>query len=66
MKLLKRALGHILSCKDATHLVSRMQERELGVFSRWALRLHLAVCEACTRFERQMRFLREAMHRYRD
>jgi hypothetical protein len=43
-----------------------MQERELGVFSRWALRLHLAACEACTRFEQQMRFLREAMHRYRD
>jgi len=66
MKLLKRALGHILSCKDATHLVSQLQERELGVFSRWTLRLHLAACEACTRFEQQMRFLRKAMHRYRD
>jgi hypothetical protein len=66
MILLKKALGHILSCKDASHLVSRMQERELSPFSRWTLRLHLAACEACTRFERQMRFLREAMHRYRD
>jgi Putative zinc-finger len=66
MMLLKKALGHIVSCKDASHLVSQMQERELGPISRWALRLHLAACEACTRFERQMRYLREAMHRYRD
>ena len=65
MLLLKKALGHIVSCKDASHLVSRMQERSLGPFERWTLRLHLAACDACTRFEQQMRFLREAMRRYR-
>jgi hypothetical protein len=64
--LLKRALGHILSCKDVSHLVSQMQERKLGRFEGWALRLHLAVCDACTRFETQMRFLRDAMRRYRE
>ena len=64
--LLKKALGHILSCKDVSHLVSQMQERKLGRFEVWALRLHLAVCDACTRFEAQMRFLRDAMRRYRE
>lgn len=64
--LLKKALGHILSCKDVTHLVSQMQERSLGRFEGWALRLHLAACEACARFEAQMRFLRDAMRRYRE
>ena len=66
MMLLKKALGHILSCKDVSHLVSQMQERDLGWFERWTLRLHLAACEACMRFEEQMRFLREAMRRYRE
>jgi hypothetical protein len=64
--LLKKALGHVLSCKDVTHLVSQMQERRLGPFERWALRVHLAVCEACTRFEAQMRFLQDAMRKYRE
>ena len=49
-----------------SHLVSQMQERKLGRFEGWALRLHLAVCDACTRFEAQMRFLRDAMRRYRE
>jgi hypothetical protein len=64
--LLKKALGHILSCKDVSHLVSQRQERKLSRFEGWALRLHLAVCDACSRFEAQMRFLRDAMRRYRD
>jgi hypothetical protein len=66
MAMLKRALGHILSCKDVSHLVSEMQERPLGRFERWTLALHLAVCDGCTRFEAQMRFLRTAMRRYRE
>lgn len=63
--LIKRALGHILSCKDVSRLVSRSQEHALGPFERWALRLHLAACDACTRFEQQMRVLRAAMRKYR-
>ena len=64
--LLTKALGHLLSCKDVSHLVSQMQERSLGPFERWKLRLHLAACDACMRFEQQMRFLREAMRKYRE
>ena len=64
--LLKRALGHILSCKDVSRLVSQMNERGLGPVERWTLRLHLAVCDACMRFEQQMRFMREAMRKYRE
>ena len=66
MTLLKRALGHLLSCKDVSHLVSQMQDRSLGPFERWTLRLHLAACDACMRFEQQMQFLGEAMRKYRE
>ena len=66
MVWLKRALGHLILCKEATRLVSQAQERELGTVERLRLKLHLDWCKACARFEQQVRFLREAMHRYRE
>ena len=55
----------MLMCKEATRLISQAQETELPWFQRWRLRAHLRVCDLCTRFEAQMRFLREAARRYR-
>ncbi|MEO8755196.1 MAG: zf-HC2 domain-containing protein [Casimicrobiaceae bacterium] len=63
---IRRALGHLMLCKDATRLVSQMQDRELGPVDRLRLRLHLAWCGACQRFAGQVRFLREVMHKYRE
>lgn len=51
----------MLTCKDATRLVSESQERNLGFRERWALRVHLWMCDNCRRFERQIRLLRQAM-----
>jgi hypothetical protein len=65
MNPISRALGHILSCKEATRVVSQAQDRPLSAFERWKLGLHLKVCDACTRFERQMHVLRDALRRYR-
>jgi hypothetical protein len=64
--MIRKALGHVISCKDASRLVSRREDALLSVWQRWVLRLHLAVCTACTRFERQIRLLRDAMHKYRQ
>jgi len=63
--MLIRALGHIFTCKEISRLVSQGLDRELGTFARWKLRIHLAACDACAQFDRQMRFLREAMRKYR-
>lgn len=51
----------MLTCKDASRLVSEGLERPLGLRERWALRLHLWICDNCRRFERQMRLLRQAL-----
>jgi Putative zinc-finger len=64
--MLKRFLGHLIHCKRATRLVSRMQERPLGRMDRLLLELHLAWCVACRRFSVQMRFMRHAMQKYRE
>ena len=64
--MFKQIVGHFVSCKRASHLISEMQERDLRTLERWRLKWHLAVCDACMRFEKQMRLLREAMRRYRE
>jgi hypothetical protein len=64
--MIRKALGHIISCKDASRLVSQQQDAGLSAWQRLVLRLHLAVCVACSRFERQVRFLRTAMRKYSE
>lgn len=64
--MLRRLIGHMLSCKDASRLISRMQDEELSTLRRWMLRMHLRACDGCTRFKAQLAFVREAMQRYRS
>lgn len=63
--MLRHLLGHLLMCKDATRLISQAGDRPLSRLERWRLRAHLGICDLCSRFDAQMRFLREAMRRYR-
>jgi len=65
MNAILKAIGHIISCKDASRYVSRAQDTRLTGWQRWTLRMHLKVCAKCLRFEQQLRFLREALKRYR-
>jgi len=53
-----------LTCKEAGRLISEGLDRKLGLRQRIALRLHLALCDACTRISAQFRFLRRAASRY--
>ncbi len=51
----------MLTCKDASHLISERQERPLGFRERWGLRMHLWICANCRRFERQLALMRKAL-----
>ena len=53
----------ILSCKEASRLVSQGLDRKLGFGERVALRVHLAICDGCTNFKDQVAALREAIAR---
>jgi predicted anti-sigma-YlaC factor YlaD len=53
----------MLSCKDVSKLLSDRLDRKLGFTERVRLRLHLAMCSACSRVEGQLGFLREALSR---
>jgi Putative zinc-finger len=56
----------LISCKDASRLISQMQDGELPFRRRMAVRLHLLFCDACTTFLRQLRFIRATMRRYSE
>ncbi|CAG0953766.1 hypothetical protein BURK2_00344 [Burkholderiales bacterium] len=56
----------MISCKEASELVSRAQDAPLGLRQRLVLRLHLLMCDGCARFAKQIDFLSEAMRRYRN
>jgi hypothetical protein len=53
-----------LSCMQASRLQSQALDRRLDFGERVSLRLHTAICDACTQTARQMDFLRRAMARY--
>ncbi|MBI3150318.1 MAG: zf-HC2 domain-containing protein [Betaproteobacteria bacterium] len=56
----------MITCKQASELVSRTQEGPLSLREKLSLRLHLLICDGCARFAKQVNFLREAMQRYRQ
>ena len=60
------ALTHMISCKEASRLLSQRQDRPLGLFQHAKLRAHLFACVTCSRFARQLDFMRVALYRYRD
>jgi hypothetical protein len=53
----------MLSCKQATELMSQEQDRSLSLFERTALRVHVWICAGCTNYRRQMSVLRAACRR---
>jgi|GEM_PF-1220044 len=48
-------------CKQAHQLISEGLDRPLSLPERTQLKMHLAICRACTGFDGQMSFLRKAM-----
>ena len=62
--MIRRALGHLLMCKGASRLLSQREEGPLTWWQGWRVRTHLSVCDKCTRFAAQLRFLRRAMRRW--
>lgn len=53
----------MLTCKDASRLISEGQDRKLDLWERIGMRLHLWMCGSCNLFEKQVGHLRQALHR---
>ena len=53
-----------LTCRDASRLISDGLDKDLSIRERIALRLHLTLCDACTRLKSQFEFMRRAIKAY--
>jgi predicted anti-sigma-YlaC factor YlaD len=51
----------MLTCKEASHLVSQNQDRPLSFNECLGLRIHLWMCVNCRRFERQIGLMRRLL-----
>lgn len=57
----------ILSCKEAAKLVSEGLDRDLSLWKRLLLRMHVAMCDGCSAYRRQIESLHTAVtDHYRD
>ena len=63
---MKAAYPFRRTCKEVSALLVAREDRDLPLSDRLALRLHMALCEACPRFERQMLTMRNAMKQWRQ
>jgi hypothetical protein len=56
----------MFNCKEVTRKVSESLDRELSFHQRVGLRIHLLMCKFCSRYQRQLLFLREAARLYTE
>ncbi|MBI4195171.1 MAG: zf-HC2 domain-containing protein [Betaproteobacteria bacterium] len=56
----------MLACREVSKLLSEARERRLGLWERISLKLHLAMCDGCNNFSKQLDFIGAALRRYRD
>lgn len=63
---MKAAYPFRRTCKEVSALLIAREDRELPLSERLAMRLHLAMCQACPRFERQVLTMRNAMKQWRN
>ncbi|GAA6141703.1 hypothetical protein NBRC116584_15210 [Hydrogenophaga sp. 5NK40-0174] len=54
------------TCKEVSALLIAREDRHLAWPDRVALRVHMAMCEACPKFERQVLTMRNAMRQWRN
>lgn len=54
------------TCKEVAELLVAREDRNLPWNDVAALRLHLAACEACPKFESQILTMRNALARWRN
>jgi Putative zinc-finger len=54
----------MLVCREAARLISESYQRPLRWREQVSLRMHLAICDACRNFQKQMKLLTEAARRF--
>lgn len=56
----------MLTCKQASQLISQSLDQPLSWSQRLQLKMHLLLCSACNRFRQQLLLLRAALLKFRN
>jgi hypothetical protein len=54
------------TCKEVTHLLLSGMDRRMPLGERLTVRLHMMICEACPKFQRQVQLMERASTRWRQ
>jgi len=54
------------TCKEVTALVIAREDHDLPLPDRLAIRVHMAICDTCPVFERQVITMRQALRQWRN
>ncbi len=54
------------TCKEVAALVIAREDRPLPLWDRLAVRLHMGICAACPKFERQVLQMRNVLRQWRN
>jgi hypothetical protein len=54
------------TCKEVAAILIAREDRALGFGDRFALYIHLKICDSCPRFERQVLTMRNGMRKWRN
>ncbi len=55
----------MFDCKEVSRRVSESMDRNLPIYQRMLIQMHLMMCRHCVRFRRQVMMLREICRSYR-
>ncbi len=53
----------MMTCKQATKLMSQGQDRQLTLHERLRLRVHMFICRGCSNYNKHLDVIRTAMKR---
>jgi len=51
----------MFKCKDVSHLISRSMDQKLPLRIRFGIKLHLMMCNLCSRYKNQLDLIRKAI-----
>ena len=54
------------TCREVATILVAREDRALSPPDRLALRIHMVICDACPRFERQMLSMRNGLRQWRN
>lgn len=65
-RIMKFMSGMMITCENASWLISKKQNERLSLKDSFNLKMHLFACYLCRRYEKEIRFLTEAHQKLLD